>query len=128
MEVTEEGDAVSQSVNGLKQSAGQKGLTVCGSFHGWCFCVNVGNVYADRGATGAVWGRGWGWLTMMWRTGCINKLPYSKLSTVTEPRGWSRRGKGGEVVSKGGGLLCGDNFHLFFSPTILHLLQGLFFS
>lgn len=102
MEVTEEGDAVSQSVNGLKQSAGQKGLTVCGSFHGWCFCVNVGNVYADRGATGAVWGRGWGWLTMMWRTGCINKLPYSKLSTVTEPRGWSRRGKGGEVVSKGG--------------------------
>lgn len=32
-----------------------------------------------------------GGLTMGWRVGCINKLPHSKLSAVTEPRGWSFR-------------------------------------
>ena len=36
---------------------------------------------------------------MMWRTGCINKLPYSKLSTVTEPKGLA-----------GGGGLGGGGF------------------
>lgn len=25
---------------------------MCGSFHGWCFCVTVGNVYADGGGDG----------------------------------------------------------------------------
>lgn len=67
---------------------------------------------------------------MIWRTGCINKLPSSKLSTVTEPRGWSLlfsvRGlkQGRWWVRVKGGV----NFHLFFSLTILQLLQGVFFS
>lgn len=39
--------------------AGTKGLGVCGSFHRCCcFCVNVGNVYADgRGWDGGVGGQ-----------------------------------------------------------------------
>lgn len=61
-------------------------------------CVFIGNVHVcvsggagGRGGlplSGAVWGLGG--LTMGWRVGCI-KLPYSELSAVTEPRGWSFR-------------------------------------
>lgn len=54
-----------------------------------------------------VWGRGWGGLTMGWRFGCINKLPYSKLSAVTRAKGlvislFSLRGKKGEEGRRGG--------------------------
>lgn len=41
------GGCSSESVTQWSEGKGRtKGPDVCGSFHGWCFCVNVGNVYA----------------------------------------------------------------------------------
>lgn len=39
-------ESVSQWSEGKRRT---KGVDVCGSFHGRCFCVNVGNVYAAGG-------------------------------------------------------------------------------
>lgn len=77
-------------------------------------CVCVGNVYVWVGGWGGLplffrgsLGSGVGGLTMGWRFGCINKLPYSKLSAVTRAKGlvislFSLRGKKGEEGRRGG--------------------------
>lgn len=36
--------AVSQLVGGFRGTVDTKGADVCGSFHGWSYCVCVGNV------------------------------------------------------------------------------------
>lgn len=49
-------ESVSQWSEGKRRT---KGVDVCGSFHGWCFFVNVGNVNAggkgggNRGSLGS---------------------------------------------------------------------------
>lgn len=50
-------ESVSQWSEGKSRT---KGVDVCGSFHGWCFCVNVGNVYADEGGNRGSLGSGMG--------------------------------------------------------------------
>ena len=44
-------DSVSQWSEGKCRT---KGIDVCGSFHGRCFCVNVGNVYGGGGNRGSL--------------------------------------------------------------------------
>lgn len=110
------GESVSQWFGG---KANTKAVDVCGSFQGRCFCVCALVMcmcgWEEGGGVMPLFfslGSGVGSLTMGWRFGCINKLPYSKLSAVT--------GAKGLVISlvslREGGSLCGDNFQpLLFS-------------
>lgn len=105
----------SMRVNGSAQKKAwhKSCCCLCDSFQGRCYCNCVcGCVCVCMGGTAPFWRVVWG---VGWWVGCI-KLPYGRLSGVTEPKGFLLffLTEGGKRRKRGGGGLTGENLDLFF--------------